>query len=101
MRELAGKLRDEGDEGAREKKKNLRKKEERREAGEREREKENRKCMFNERRERSVIKIKNLASSYSMQLKIAAYCSSKTKIFSYTLTTVEPFLYFSEVKIAI
>ena len=57
--------------------------------------------MFNERRERSVIKIKNLASSYSMQLKIAAYCSSKTKIFSYTFTTVEPFLYFSEVKIAI
>ena len=38
------------------KKKNLRKKEERREAGEREREKENRKCFFNERGERSVIK---------------------------------------------
>ena len=56
MRELVGELRDEGDKGAgrraREKKK-LRKKEERSEAGERER--ENRKCLFNERGERSVI----------------------------------------------
>jgi len=56
IRELAGELRDEGDEGAgqrvREKKKMLRKKEERRKVGERE--KENRKCLFNERRERSV-----------------------------------------------
>ena len=56
MRELVGELRDEGDKGAgrraREKKK-LRKKEERSEAGERER--ENRTCLFNERGERSVI----------------------------------------------
>ena len=56
IRELAGELRDEGDEGvgrrAREKKK-WRKKEKRREA--RERERENRKCLFNERGERSVI----------------------------------------------
>ena len=54
IRELAGELRDEGDEGgqrAREKKK-LRKKEEKREAGERERKA---KEYFNERGERSVI----------------------------------------------
>ena len=53
MRELTGELRDEGDEGAgrraREKKKI---EEERRETGERERKKI---CLFNERRERSVI----------------------------------------------
>ena len=36
----------------------MRKKEERREATEREREKEKRKCFFNERRERSLIKKK-------------------------------------------
>ena len=56
VRELAGELRDEGDEGgrrAREKKKILRKKEERREARERERKG---KEYFNERGERSVIK---------------------------------------------
>ena len=29
------------------------------------------------------------------------YCSSENKIFSYTSTAVEPFLYFGEVKIAI
>ena len=46
MRELAGEL---------ERKKKLRKKEEGRETGERE--KENMKCLFNERRERSVIYI--------------------------------------------
>ena len=82
--------------GELERKKNLRKKEKRREA----REKENRKYLFNERR---VIKKKkkNLASSYSTQPKIIAHCSSKTKIFSYTFTTVEPFLYFSKTKIAI
>ena len=44
IKELAGEL---------ERKKKLRKKEERSEAGERER--ENRKCLFNERGERSVI----------------------------------------------
>ena len=53
----AGSVEQISDEGvgrrAREKKK-LRKKEERKEVGERE--KENRKCLFNERRERSVIK---------------------------------------------
>ena len=56
MRELVSELRDEGDEGAgwqAREKKNLRNIEERREAGEREREK--RKCLFNERREKSVI----------------------------------------------
>ena len=42
-----------------------------------------------------------LASSYSTQPKIAAYCSSKAKIFSYAFTIVEQFLYFGEVKIAI
>ena len=55
MTELAGKLRDEGDEGgwrAREEKKILRKKEERREARERERKG---KEYFNEKGERSVI----------------------------------------------
>ena len=89
-----GKLRDDGDEGAgrraREKKKILRrKKEERREAGERE-------------GERSVIKNTFfLASSYSMQPKIAANYSSKVKIFSYAFTIVEQFLYFGEAKIAI
>ena len=55
MRELAGKLRDEGAGWRAREKKNLRKKEERREAGERE--KENRKCFFNERREGTVIYI--------------------------------------------
>ena len=42
-----------------------------------------------------------LASSYSTQPKIAAYCSSKAKIFSYAFTIVEQFLYFGEAKIAI
>ena len=90
-----GKLRDDGDEGAgrrarEKKKKNLRrKKEERREAGERE-------------GERSVIKNTFfLASSYSMQPKIAANYSSKVKIFSYAFTIVEQFLYFGEAKIVI
>ena len=83
MRELAGEL-------ERKKKKKLRrKKEERREAGERE-------------RETSVIKNTFfLASSYSMQPKIAANYSSKVKIFSYAFTIVEQFLYFGEAKIAI
>ena len=83
MRELAGEL-------ERKKKKKLRrKKEERREAGERE-------------GERSVIKNTFfLASSYSMQPKIAANYSSKVKIFSYAFTIVEQFLYFGEAKIAI
>ena len=52
VRELAGELRDEGDEGgwrAREEKKILRKKEERREAGERERNKERNILMREER----------------------------------------------------
>ena len=102
MKELVGELRDEGDKGAGWRAREKKNEEERRKKrSQREREKENRKGLFNEKRERSVIKIKNLASSYSMQLKIAAYCSSKTKIFSYTFTAVEPFLYFSEVKIAI
>ena len=61
MRELVDELRDEGDEGvswrAREKKKF---EEERRKKRERERERERRKCLFNERRERSVIKIKKI-----------------------------------------
>ena len=90
-----GKLRDDGDEGAgrrareKKKKKLRRKKEERREAGERE-------------GERSVIKNTFfLASSYSMQPKIAANYSSKVKIFSYAFTIVEQFLYFGEAKIAI
>ena len=55
IRELAGELRDEGDEGvgrrAREKKNGGRKKKEKKP----ERERENRKCLFNERGERSVI----------------------------------------------
>ena len=61
------------------------------------------KCLFNERRERSVIIFFFffLASSYSTQLKIAAYCSSEAKIISYTSTAVEPFLYFGETKTAI
>ena len=42
-----------------------------------------------------------LASSYSTQPKIAAYCSSKAKFFSYAFTIVEQFLYFNEAKIAI
>ena len=90
-----GKLRDDGDEGAgrrareKKKKKLRRKKEERREAGERE-------------GERSVIKNTFfLASSYSMQPKIAANYSSKVKIFSYAFTIVEQFLYFGEAKLAI
>ena len=58
--------------GELEKKKILRKKEERREAGERERKG---KEYFNERGERSVIKKKNLALSYSTHLKIDVYCS--------------------------
>ena len=36
-----------------------------------------------------------------MQPKIVAYCSSKAKIFSYTFTIVEQFLYFGETKIEI
>ena len=53
---INGEWRDEGaGQQVREEKK-LRKKEERRKAGERERERENRKCMFNQRRERGVIK---------------------------------------------
>ena len=70
VRELAGELRDEGDEGgrrAREKKKILRKKEERREARERERKG---KEYFNERGERSVIKKK---ISFELQ------CTSKDR----------------------
>ena len=42
-----------------------------------------------------------LASSYSTQPKIAAYCNSKAKIFSHAFTIVEQFLYFGEAKIAI
>ena len=75
VRELAGELRDEGDEGgrrAREKKKILRKKEERREARERERKG---KEYFNERGERSVIKKKKLALSYNAHLKIDVHYS--------------------------
>ena len=56
------------------KKKILRKKEERREVGERERERKG-KEYFNERGERSVIKKKNLALSYSTHLKTDVYCS--------------------------
>ena len=69
VRELAGELRDEGDEGgrrAREKKKILRKKEERREARERERKG---KEYFNERGERSVI------NKFSFELQ----CTSKDR----------------------
>ena len=77
----------------------MRKKEESREAGERERESEKigNVCLMREEREVFFF----LTSSYSTQLKIATYCSSKAKIFSYTFTTIEPFLYFSETKIAI
>ena len=42
-----------------------------------------------------------LASSYSMQPKIAAYCSSKAKIFRYNFTAVKLFLYFDRGKIVI
>ena len=59
MRELTGELRDEGDEGAgrraREKKKIV--EERRKKRNRRERQKENMKCLFDERRERSVIYI--------------------------------------------
>ena len=83
---------------ARKRKKKLRrKKEERRETGEREREK--RKCFFNERREKSVIKkniyiyIYILTSSYNTQQKIDMYCSSKVKIFSHAFIIVEQFFF--------
>ena len=42
-----------------------------------------------------------LASSYSMQPKVAVYYNSESKIFSYTFTIVEHFLYFGETEIAI
>ena len=42
-----------------------------------------------------------LASSYSMQPKMVAYCSSEAKIFNYAFTNVKQFLYFDEAKIAI
>ena len=42
-----------------------------------------------------------LASSYSMQPKVAAYYNSEGKIFRYTFTIVEHFLYFGGAKIAI
>ena len=78
---------------ARKRKKKLRrKKEERRETGEREK----RKCFFNERKEKSVIKkiyIYILTSSYNTQQKIAAYCSSKVKIFSHAFIIVEQFFF--------
>ena len=80
------------------------KKDESKEAGVRERERERERekignvCLMREERE---VFFFFLTSSYSTQLKIATYCSSKAKIFSYTFTTIEPFLYFSETRIAI
>ena len=48
---------------------------------ERERERERRKCLFNERRERSVIKKKkNLPLSYSAYLKIDVHCREEINL---------------------
>ena len=89
MREMAGKL---------ERKKNFFEEEERRKKRNR-RERERMKCLFNERRERSFFFVLFfLASSYSMQSKIAAHCNSKAKIFSYIFIIVEPFLYLVKLK---
>ena len=52
-------------------------------------------------KKKKYIYIYFLASSYSTQPKIAAYCNSKAKIFSHAFTIVEQFLYFGEAKIAI
>ena len=79
MRELAGELRDEGDEGvgrqAREKKR-LRKKEERRKAGEKER--EERKYLFNEKMRERHNKF-FLLLSYGAHLKIMCTVTKELK----------------------
>ena len=67
------------------------------------RKKRNRK-RIKQRKRRNIILILVgffLASNYSTQPKVAAYYSSEAKIFSYTFTIVENFLYFGETKIAI
>ena len=55
MRELANELRDEGDEGAGRRAREKKKIEEERRKKRSQRERKNRKCLFNERRERSLI----------------------------------------------
>ena len=80
MRELAGKLRDEGDEGAREKKKKF-EEERRKKRSWREREKKG-KEYFNERGERSVIK-KNIYD---------VHCNSKLKKYIYIYIYIYIFL---------
>ena len=88
IRELAGELRDEGDEGvgrrAREKKNGGRKKKEKKP----ERERENRKCLFNERGERSVINFYffYLPLSYNARIKIDVQCICEAKIFRFSFT---------------
>ena len=72
MRELAGELRDEGGQRAREKKKF--EEERRKKRSRRERERKG-KEYFNEKGERSVIKKKKLVLSYSAHLKIDVHCS--------------------------
>ena len=88
MRELAGELRDEGDEGAGRRAREKKKIEEERRKKRSRRERENRKCLFNKRRERSVIK-KNiffLPLSYNAHLKLDVHYSCGAKIFRFSST---------------